>query len=531
MLFRSKFPDIVIPEDVTLPDFVMESFGAHPDKVALIDAASDRKVTYGELHGLIYRVSCGLYDRGLRKGDVVSIHLPNCIEYIVVFHAVALLGAIVSTISPLYTVQEITHHLQLVKPVFILSCPMFISKIFDACKSYSSVKEVFSVGDAAGATSFVELLKSSSSRPPKVHINPKKDTVLIPFSSGTTGLPKGVMLSHYNIISNILQTLAEEITMADDVYTGFLPFFHVYALMFLINFPLKVGATLVIIPKFDFVEYLGLVKRYSITTAHVAPPVMLAFAKHPAVDKADLSSLRVVFSGAAPLDPETQSAVAKRLPGTVVKQGYGMTEASPVTHITPDRLWRYFPGAVGVLLPSMVAKIVDPTTGKSLGVNQDGELWLAGPNIMQGYYDNPEATAHTIDKDGFLHTGDIARVDFHGVYYIVDRLKELVKYKGYQVAPAELEGILISHPLILDAAVIGKPDLEAGELPLAFVVLKPGAKLREDEVIEFAASKTAPAKRLRGGVQFIDVIPKSAAGKILRRLLRDKIAHPANPKL
>jgi len=287
----------------------------------------------------------------------------------------------------------------------------------------------------------------------------------------------------------------------------------------IMNSTLAAGATVVTMPRFDLAEFLRLHQEHRITRAYVAPPIAVALAKHPIVDDYDLSDLEQIFSGAAPLSAELALETGARLDCEVV-QGYGMTELSPVSHLTPSG--QYKPGSVGVTAPNTETMIVDPETGKALGLGEDGEVWVRGPQVMAGYLNNPEATASTIDADGWLHTGDIGHVDEDGHLYIVDRLKELIKYKGFQVAPAELEAMLLTHPAIADAAVIGRPDDEAGEIPVGFVVLKDGQDASEDEILAFVADHVATFKRL-GSVTFVDEVPKSASGKILRRLLRDRV--------
>jgi 4-coumarate--CoA ligase len=286
----------------------------------------------------------------------------------------------------------------------------------------------------------------------------------------------------------------------------------------LMNTGLAAGATIVTMPRFDLEQFLQLHRDHHITRTFVAPPIVVALAKHPLVDKYDLSALRNVLSGAAPLSAELAIEAGSRL-GCEVVQGYGMTELSPVTHLTVPGGFK--PGSVGVTVPRTELRIV--ADGQSLGVDADGEMWVRGPQVMKGYLNNPEATAETIDDEGWLHTGDIGHIDADGHVFVVDRLKELIKYKGFQVPPAELEAILLTHPAVADAAVIGLPDEEAGEVPIGFVVLKPGAETTEDAVAAFVAGQVAHYKQLRR-VTFVDAIPKSASGKILRRVLRDEVS-------
>jgi acyl-CoA synthetase (AMP-forming)/AMP-acid ligase II len=344
------------------------------------------------------------------------------------------------------------------------------------------------------------------------------ELAVLPYSSGTTGLPKGVMLTHANLVANLVQTHDAFPISEDDVLVGVLPFFHIYGQTVIMNLGLRSGATIVTMPRFDLDQFLDLIQEHEISRLYVVPPIALALAKHPAVDERDMSSVVTVMSGAAPLGGELAEAVAKRLECDVI-QGYGLTETSPVTHIVrPDEENK--PGSIGRPLAETECRLVDPESGDDVAVGDRGELWIRGPQVMAGYLANEEATRETIDSDGWLHTGDVAVIVNDGVYFIVDRLKELIKYKGFQVPPAELEAILINHPEVADCAVIGVPDEDAGELPKAYIVAA-GDELDHDAVMAFVAEKVSPQKRVRM-IEEIDEIPKSASGKILRRVLKDR---------
>jgi len=382
---------------------------------------------------------------------------------------------------------------------------------------------------ADGHPSAADLL-AAGARAPEVSFDPATHLAVLPYSSGTTGNPKGVMLTHRNLVANVAQTRPVQEVAADDVVIAIMPFFHIYGMTVLLNAVLHARARLVMMPSFDLEEFLANIANHKVTVAYIAPPVAVALAKHPLVNNYDVSSLRAVLSGAAPLDEDLGHAVADRI-GCRVVQGYGMTELSPVSHCTPldggKRLVGSVApiGAAGWTAANSFSKLVDPDSGAEIdipakGLSETGELWFKGPNVMAGYLGNDKATAETIDDDGWLRTGDMARVDSSGCVYIVDRLKELIKYKGYQVPPAELEALLLTHPGIADAAVIGVRDTESGEeVPKAFVVKQSGAELTEAEVMEFVAAEVAPYKKVRQ-VAFIDAIPKSTAGKILRKDLR-----------
>jgi acyl-CoA synthetase (AMP-forming)/AMP-acid ligase II len=326
------------------------------------------------------------------------------------------------------------------------------------------------------------------------------------------------MLSHRNLVANILQIEAAIPVEPDDVLIAVLPFFHIYGMTVIMNMGLASGSKVVTMPRFDLEQFLELIEVHGVTMASIVPPIALALAKHPAVDGRDLSSVRMVMSGAAPLGADLTEQLARRL-DVPVTQGYGMTESSPVTHVC--RLEAIKGGAIGPLLPGTEARIVDPESGADVGAGERGELWIRGPQVMQGYLYNERASAETIDSDGWLHTGDIAVVDADGFYSIVDRLKELIKYKGFQVPPAELEAILIAHPAVADCAVIGVPDEQAGELPKGFVVVADGAEVSDEDLLEHVARQVSPQKRLRM-IERLEQIPKSASGKILRRELRER---------
>jgi len=330
--------------------------------------------------------------------------------------------------------------------------------------------------------------------------------------------PNASVMDLLNIVANLMQAegiQGFDIANENDVLLGVLPFYHIYGMVVIMNMSLVVGATIVTIPRFDPEMFLGLIQKHKVTRINLVPPILLLLAKHPIVDKFDLSSLVDVTSGAAPLKDELAQAVVERI-GCNVMQGYGLTETSPVTHINPNLPGHVKRSSIGPAIPNTEVMLIDPANGEPVGRNEEGELWVRGPQVMKGYLNNPDATAATVDEDGWLHTGDIGYIDEDGDFYIVDRLKELIKYKGFQVAPAELEGLLLGHPAVGDAAVIPSPDDEAGELPKAFIVRK--AEVSEQEIMDWVAERVAPQKKIRL-VEFVDEVPKSASGKILRRVL------------
>lgn len=523
MIFRSPFPDVAIP-DITLTEYVLRGAGTRAAKPAIIDGPSGRTYTYGQLAGAIRRAAAGLAAHGLRQGDVVAIYSPNLPEYAIAFHAVATLGAVNTTVNPLYTTDELKKQLEDSQAKYLVTVPPFLDKALTAAQA-TGIREVFVFGEGEGATPFAALMQHGDT-PPAVTIRPSKDLVVLPYSSGTTGISKGVMLTHTNLVANVCQcegVLNSDIMCReDDVLLGLLPFYHIYGMLVIMNLAFSWGATVVTMPRFDLEQFLQLIEKYKLTYMHLVPPIVLALAKHPLVDKYNLSTVRTIISGAAPLSADLAQACAARL-GCTVGQGYGMTEASPVTHFTTDPEGR--PGAVGPAVPNTECLVVDTLTQQPLGPNQDGELWVRGPQVMMGYLNNPTATAITLDREGWLHTGDIANADDEGHFTIVDRLKELIKYKGYQVAPAELEAILLSNPQVADCAVIGVRDEEAGEAPKAFVVRRPGIgdDVSAETLLAYVAERVAPYKKVRY-LEFIEQIPKTSSGKVLRRELSARIS-------
>jgi acyl-CoA synthetase (AMP-forming)/AMP-acid ligase II len=515
MIFRGPEPPIAIP-DVALTPFLLERAAQRGDKPALIDGPSGRVLTYHQWADAVRGTAAGLARRGFRKGDVLAIFSPNLPEYAIAFHAASLIGGVVTTVSPLYTSGELAHQLKESGARYLVTVPPCASKVEPAVRE-SSVEEVFVFGEAEGATSFQTLMERDADLP-AVSINPREDLVALPFSSGTTGLPKGVMLTHRNLVANILQTQCAIGLSDTDTLLGALPFFHIYGMVVIMNLGLYEGATIVTMPRFDLEQCLELLQKHRITFAPVVPPVMLALAKNPIVGRFDLSHLTTLLSGAAPLREELGAAVAARL-GCRIIQGYGMTETSPVTHIVRRRSAQIKFESVGPPVPNTDVKVVDVATGAALGPNQEGEIRVRGPQVMKGYLNHDEATRATIDADGWLGTGDIGYADEDGCFFVVDRLKELIKYKGMQIAPAELEGVLLGHPSVADAAVIPLADEEAGQVPKAFVVLKDDTT--PAQIMEYVAGRVAPYKKLRC-IEVTNQIPRSPSGKILRRVLAQR---------
>ncbi|MDQ6721853.1 MAG: AMP-binding protein [Candidatus Dormibacteraeota bacterium] len=512
MIFRSRYPDLDIP-DISLPAFVLAGAAGLGSKPALIDGPTGRALTYAELAGSVRQVAASLARRGFEKGDVFAIYSPNVLEYAVALHAVATLGGIATTSNPLSTPREVALQLNDSRAKYLVTIPELLDHALEATRQ-APVKEVFVFGEAARATPFAALMEGDDAVP-AVSIDPRKDLVALPYSSGTTGLPKGVMLTHRNLVANIVQTSAVVQAIENERSIAVLPFYHIYGFTVLLNISLYQGVTIVTMPRFDLELFLRLMQDYAITRANVVPPIVLALAKHPLVARYDLHALLSINSGAAPLDANVEQACGDRLK-CFVAQGYGLTETSPVVSTTPVDPLKRRGGSAGLLIPNTECKVMDPLSGAELGPGGQGEVWIRGPQVMTGYLNNPDATAAMLDAQGWLHTGDIGSVDADGYLHVVDRLKELIKYKGYQVAPAELEGLLLTHPAVADAAVIPCPDPEAGEVPKALVVLK-GA-ITPDELMAFVNQQVAPYKKIRQ-LDVVDQIPKSPSGKILRRVL------------
>jgi acyl-CoA synthetase (AMP-forming)/AMP-acid ligase II len=512
IIHTSPLPDVEIPE-TPISGFVLRQAAIRPDAVAITDGA-ESFYTYAELSDAIHRMAGGLAARGFGPGSTLGLMAPNIPEYAIVFHAAAVAGGTVTTINPTYGAEEVRFQLQDAGASLLITVPMFVD-VATAGMEGTDVTNLYVMGDVDGVAPMSDLFGEPIEQ---VAVDVHDDVVVLPYSSGTTGLPKGVMLTHYNLVANICQMEHVLDYEGEEVALAALPFFHIYGMQVLMNGLLANGVRVVTMPRFDMGDALGLVQSQKVTRFFAVPPMVLGLAKVPDVDNFDLSSVKQIFSGAAPLGAELANEAAARV-GCEVVQGYGMTELSPVTHSTVEGQGR--PGTSGVPISNVECRIVDPESGEDQPAGERGELWVRGPMVMKGYLNNEEATAATIDADGWLHTGDVALIDEAGHYSIVDRIKELIKYNGFQVPPAELEGLLITHPAVVDVAVVGVPDVSVGELPKAFVTLAPGASLTLDEVQAFVSEHFVSYKQIRL-LEEIDVIPKSASGKILRRELRDR---------
>ena len=516
--FDSPYPDLP-PSAMTITERVFAGLENRPDEVVLTDGVTGHTLTAAAFMDRVRRLAGGLTEQGFGAGSVVALMAPNMPDYCVLFHAVALAGGTITTLNPTYTAAEVAHQLRDSKAAILFTTSDFLDTARTGAEG-TDVGEVVALSDAPGARTIEDFMGEPMAR--QVPVDLDAHTVVLPYSSGTTGMPKGVRLSHRNLVVNVDQIIVAGGFRPGEVAAGFLPFFHIYGMTVLMNLHLAGGGAVVTMPRFDLALFLKICQDHRSRRMWIVPPVALALAKHPLVDEYDLSALEQIFCGAAPLGAEVSDAVSARL-DCVSLQGYGMTELSPVSHVTP--VAAAVSGSSGLAVPGVSCRIVDAQTGADLPAGERGELWVKGPQVMQGYLGNDAATAETITPDGWLRTGDIAIIDGDGYMFVVDRLKELIKVKGFQVAPAELEAALVSHPGITDAAVIGLPDEEAGEVPVAFVVATDPAPSAED-VKAHLAGTLASYKQVRE-VRFVEAIPKSASGKILRRVLRDELAAEA----
>lgn len=519
-----------------------------------------RKYSYNDVAKLSLQFGQGLKSRfNIQQNDVIALFTPNDIDYPVVTFGALWAGAIVSPANPGYTVSELTYQLKDSGAKIIISHWSAIETVRKAANDLgipsSHVLILGSQHDPSGALRHWTSIKAPTSSHvtstlPK--INPASTLAFLVYSSGTTGRPKGVMLTHRNITSNVLQITACEAgkltydgsrqtpnipppPATGDKILSTLPFFHIYGLTALVVTPLYNGIHTVILPKFSIERFCELIQTHRITFIYIVPPMALLLAKHPCVPQYDLSSIRITNSGAAPLTKELQEAVFKRT-NIRIKQGYGLSETSPTTHEQRFEDWDKKIGTIGRLQPNMQAKFCEvgaeseSDTGRApeeLPIGETGELYMKGPNVFLGYWKNEAATRECLSSDGWFRTGDVGYVDADGDFYITDRVKELIKYKGFQVPPAELEGYLVDHPLVDDVAVVGVISEELGtEIPRAYVVRKGGLGAvgpnDAKDIIGWLNAKVANHKKLRGGVKFVEAVPKSASGKLLRRLLKDQ---------
>jgi long-chain acyl-CoA synthetase len=507
----------------------------------------DKEITYKELDVASDKFATALSALGVNKGDKVAIFLPNMPQFIIAYYGAIKIGAVATAISPLYREREVKHQLKDSEAetlVVLDALYPIVEKVWEKTKLkrviVTSLKEYMPSATAffgsllkripthkverkEGVYFFQELLRKHEAKPPTVEIDPKEDLAALQYTGGTTGTSKGAMLTHLNLISNALMC-AEWLqgTEAGETFLAVLPLFHIYGMTTGMNAPIYMAGKTVLLPRFEAVSTLHAIQKQKVTVFCGAPTMYAMLLAHPDVGKYNLKSVRFCISGSAPLPPEVQKKFME-VTGGVLVEGYGLTESSPVTHCNPlDRSLKTVKvGSIGLPWPDTEAKIMDMETGDTeLPTGETGEVVVKGPQVMKGYWKMPEETASVL-RNGWLYTGDIGRMDEDGYFYITDRKKDLIKYKGYSVYPREIEDVLYEHPAVKLCGVIGKPDPVAGEIPKAFIVLKEGQTVTAEEIKEFVNSKVAPYKAIRE-VEFRSELPMTMVGKVLRRVLQEE---------
>uniref|UniRef100_A0A2H8TDR8 Luciferin 4-monooxygenase n=1 Tax=Melanaphis sacchari TaxID=742174 RepID=A0A2H8TDR8_9HEMI len=512
-------PNYLLNIKSNLSQYFIQLLGELRNNTAVIDMHDGSSFTFSNILHASFNIASYLkYEFGVQKGDVVGIFSENTIWYPSLVLAVWHIGGVSALFNPMYNNKELTHVLNITKPKIMITSKMGFKIVRNTAKSLDFIKYVCPIEVICNTRTIEE---NNNFEPTPCDNN---QTCVILFSSGTTGLPKGVELSHKSILILVsaLNDINKFVTKTDTLM-GLMPMFHGYGLL-IICLCLSIGSKIIVLKYFDEELFLKSIEVHKISILHAVPPLMIFLAKHPLVEKYNLSCVNVIYSGAAPLSLNIENEVINKIgKGKPLKvfQGYGMTELTMVSTLPDQNEFEHTNGSVGKLISGMSGKVIDLDNGKSLGVNESGELCFKGPMVMNGYYKNPKETASIIDAEGWLHTGDIGYYDKNHNFFIIDRIKELIKYKGYQVAPAELEALLLTHPEIKDVAVIGLPNLEAGELPMAFVVKSLNSTINEKDIVQFVHKNVSAQKRLRGGVRFVNSIPKNPSGKILRRVLKN----------
>ena len=512
-------------------DIVLDSCRQNGAKTALVDTSCNRRVTFAEYGSLVESLARGLISAGLAPCEVVAIFLPNSWEFAIIYHAVTLAGGIPTLLNPSYREREIRYQLENSDAVFLVTDAPLLENV--DLSGLPALRRVFTTrSERHDCEHFANLLRATSAKFPDAARSPQETIAALPYSSGTTGLPKGVMLSHYNLVANVYQILGPNAAplTPDTVMLCFLPLYHIYGLTVALTLSLALGSTLVLMPRFDVQKLCALLTDEGISMMPLVPPAINALCQ--AVEAGifpENHKVRWVKCGAAPLAPELARRLTD-LTGILVNQGYGMTEASPVTHvgfIAPPEVYR--PASIGqpvALTDCRILNLAEKNVdAQEIGPDETGELVMRGPQIMMGYWKEPQATS-AILRDGWYFSGDVVRRDAEGFYYVLDRSKEMIKYKGFPVAPAEVESVLLEHAAVRDCGVIAKPDLAAGEIPCAFVVLREGFAASEgldQQLRGFVADRLAHHKQPRE-IHFVDAVPRTASGKILRRELRKIIS-------
>jgi len=534
-IIRSPYPDVTIPE-CNVADFVWKDAASYPDEPALVCGMTGRQYTYEMAQQMSVKFGSALRRLGAQKGDVVAMILPNLPEFPIAFLGAVGAGLTVTTINPTYTAEEVGRQMDNSGAKYALTIGLFLDTIRQAAANveHTKIDEIIVLGmeetpdDCKSFMSLMIVDDGTKYRTEGEECDPHNEVCVMPYSSGTTGPPKGVCLSHFNIVANATQACSPDVSdVKATVLTGqqettlaVLPFFHIYAMTTIMIMGLHLGLKIVTVPKFDPAMYINALITYKPTLLNLVPPLVSFLATDKAVKSSHLASIKFVTGGAAPFGATMISNfLAKCAPNQPkFQEGFGMTESSPVTHVQPKT--NAFLGGCGYPVPNTMAKVIDLESGELLGPGQDGELCVSGPQIMQCYHRNKRATRNTV-KEHWLHTGDVARYREDGQFTIVDRLKELIQVKGYQVAPSELEDLIRQHEGVVDVAVTGIPDERAGELPRAYVIRK-NRKVQELHIMKFVAANVAPHKKL-GGVMMVDSLPKNQTGKVLRRELKAQV--------
>jgi len=503
--------------EIPLFGFLTGSAEKYPDDTAF--SVQGKGITYKELDEQTSKLANALNSSGVKKGDAILVLLPNSIEFVVAYYGILKAGGTVVPTNPMYKEAEVKHH---------IDDPSAVGVITD-CERYPVVKavsddtdlKVVVLADASGVEETLSLetiLSDYDSTFPRQEINPKEDVAAIEYTGGTTGLPKGVMLTHYNLVANAIQNAVWLDWSSEDVIMGVLPFYHSWGACTCVNSAIYCGARVVIMARFDAEELLKTMQDEKATLLYSAASLFTNLVSNPLINKYDLSSLKYIKAGAMPIPPEIKERW-DQITGVPMILGYGLSEASPETHDCPPQRVRI--GTIGIPVFDTDARIVDEATGTiDLPPGEVGELIIKGPQVMKGYLNRPDDNKEAL-RDGWLYTGDLGAMDEEGYFRIADRKKETIKYKGYTIAPAEVEAAIYEHSSVRECAVVGKPDDSAGELPKAYVVLRDGCEATGEEIIEFCAQRVSPYKKVRE-VEFIDEIPKTAVGKVLRRILRDR---------
>jgi len=534
-IIRSPYPDVNIPE-MNLADFVFEDASKYPDNTALVCGMTGRQYTYEMAEQLAVKFGSAMIRMGAERGEVIAFLLPNIPEFPIAFLGCAGAGLTVTTMNPTYKAEEIARQLENSGSQYIVTIGLFLQQTKQASANLETtkIKEIIVLGmedTPEDCKSFMHLLMSDDGslyRSGDDKFDPHSDIMAMPYSSGTTGPPKGVCLTHYNLVANACQSCSPYVTDLrpfaengkQEITLAVLPFFHIYAMTTIMIMGLRIGMKIITLPKFDPEMYIRALSTYKPTLVNLVPPLVSFLASDNSVKSQHLASIKNVTGGAAPFGPTLISKFLSKCSPNKPKfqEGFGMTESSPVTHVQP--LENSYLGGCGFPVPNTIAKVVDLETGEPLPPEQDGELCVSGPQVMMGYHRNRRATKNTV-KEGWLHTGDVARYREDGQFIIVDRLKELIKVKGHQVAPSELEDLIRQHEGVVEVAVTGIPDERAGELPRAYVIRK-NRKVQEQDIMKFVAAHVAPHKKL-GGVMMVDSLPKNQTGKVLRRELKAQV--------